>query len=40
MFKIISKTKIAPDIFRLEISAPLVARKFKAGPVHRFTATG
>ena len=31
MFKIVSKSKIAPDIFRLEISAPLVARKFKAG---------
>ena len=31
MFRIISKTKIAPDIFRLEITAPLVARKFKAG---------
>ena len=31
MFKIIAKNKIAPDIFRLEISAPLVAKKFKAG---------
>ena len=31
MFKIISNDKIAPDVFRLEISAPLVAKKFKAG---------
>lgn len=31
MFEITSKTKIAPDIFRLEIKAPLVANKFKAG---------
>lgn len=29
--QIISKSKIAPDIFRLEVSAPLVAEKFKAG---------
>lgn len=31
MFEIIAKTKIAPDIFRLEIHAPLVASKFQAG---------
>jgi len=31
MFKITSKSKIAPDIFRLEIEAPLVANKFQAG---------
>ena len=31
MFKITSKQKIAPDVFRLEIEAPLVAAKFKAG---------
>lgn len=31
MFEIKLKIKIAPDIFRLEISAPLVANKFKAG---------
>lgn len=30
-FKILSKQKIAPDIFRLEVSAPLVAAKFQAG---------
>ncbi len=29
--KILSKQKIAPDIFQLEISAPLVAAKFQAG---------
>lgn len=31
MFEIKDKSKIAPDIYRLEISAPLVADKFKAG---------
>jgi len=31
MFTIELKEKIAPDIFRLEIQAPLVAKKFKAG---------
>ena len=31
MFKITSRQKIAPDVFRLEIEAPLVAAKFKAG---------
>ena len=30
-FRILSKHKIAPDIFRLEVSAPLVAAKFQAG---------
>jgi ferredoxin/flavodoxin---NADP+ reductase len=29
--KILSSQKIAPDIFRLEVSAPLVAAKFQAG---------
>ena len=31
MFEIKSKIKIAPDIFRFEIYAPLIARKFQAG---------
>lgn len=31
MYKIYANKKIAPDIFRLEITAPLVADKFKAG---------
>jgi ferredoxin--NADP+ reductase len=31
MFEITSKNKIAPDIFRIEIKAPLIANKFKAG---------
>jgi len=31
MFEIKTKTKIAPDIYRLEIEAPLIAKKFKAG---------
>lgn len=31
MFEIISKLKIAPDIYRLEVGAPLVAEKFRAG---------
>ncbi len=31
MFEIKAKTKIAPDIYRLEIEAPLIAKKFKAG---------
>ena len=31
MFEIKNKTKIAPDIYRLEIEAPLIAKKFKAG---------
>lgn len=31
MYKIIGKKQIAPDIFQLEVSAPLVAAKFKAG---------
>ena len=31
MFEIKAKTKIAPDIFRFEIHAPLIARKFQAG---------
>ncbi len=31
MFEIINKTKIAPDVYRLEIAAPLIAKKFKAG---------
>ena len=31
MFEITSNQKIAPDIFRLEVHAPLVAVKFKAG---------
>jgi ferredoxin--NADP+ reductase len=31
MFEIKDKTKIAPDIYRLEIEAPLIAKKFKAG---------
>jgi len=31
MFEITSKNKIAPDIYRIEIKAPLVADKFKAG---------
>ena len=31
MYEIIEKTKIAPDIFRFEVSAPLVAKKFQAG---------
>jgi ferredoxin--NADP+ reductase len=31
MFEIVSKTKIAPDIYQYEISAPLIANKFQAG---------
>ena len=31
MYEIIEKTKIAPDIFRFEVSAPLVAKKSQAG---------
>jgi len=31
MFDIVGKRKIAPDIFRFEVSAPLIAEKFKAG---------
>ncbi|MDK2979756.1 MAG: ferredoxin/flavodoxin---NADP+ reductase [Chloroflexota bacterium] len=31
MFEIKNKTKIAPDIYWLEIEAPLIAKKFKAG---------
>ena len=31
MFEIKTKTKIAPDIYRLEIEAPLIVKKFKAG---------
>lgn len=31
MFEIKRKSKIAPDIFRFEIHAPLVAKKFQAG---------
>jgi ferredoxin--NADP+ reductase len=31
MFEIKSKSKIAPDIFRFEIAAPLIAKKFQAG---------
>lgn len=31
MFEIKTKTKIAPDIFRFEIYAPLIAKKFQAG---------
>lgn len=31
MFEIIKKIKIAPDIYRFEVRAPLVAEKFKAG---------
>jgi len=31
MYAIVLKEKIAPDIFRLEIHAPLVAKKFRAG---------
>jgi ferredoxin--NADP+ reductase len=31
MFEIVKKTKIAPDIFRFEVYAPLIADKFKAG---------
>lgn len=31
MFQIVKKTKIAPDIFRFDVHAPLVAKKFQAG---------
>ena len=31
MFEIIHKSKIAPDVFRFEIDAPLIAKKFQAG---------
>lgn len=31
MYKIVEKTKIAPDIYKFKVSAPLVARKFQAG---------
>jgi len=31
MFEIINKNKIAPDIFQIEVQAPLVAEKFQAG---------
>jgi len=31
MYQIEKKKKIAPDIYQYEISAPLIARKFKAG---------
>jgi ferredoxin--NADP+ reductase len=31
MHKIVEKNKIAPDIFQLKVSAPLIARKFQAG---------
>ncbi len=31
MFEIVNKTKIAPDIYQYEISAPLIANKFQAG---------
>ena len=31
MFEIISNQKIASDVYRLEVKAPLVAEKFKAG---------
>jgi len=31
MYEIIKKKKIAPDIFHIEVSAPLIAKKFKAG---------
>ena len=31
MFEILKKTRIAPDTFRFEISAPLAAEKFQAG---------
>jgi ferredoxin/flavodoxin---NADP+ reductase len=31
MFEIVNKTKIAPDIYQYEISAPLIASKFQAG---------
>jgi ferredoxin--NADP+ reductase len=31
MYEIVEKTKIAPDIFQLKVSAPLVANKFQAG---------
>lgn len=31
MYKIIEKTKIAPDIFKFKVSAPMVANKFQAG---------
>jgi len=31
MFEIVRKTKIAPDIYQYQVSAPLIANKFKAG---------
>lgn len=31
MFEIVKRSKIAPDIYRYEVSAPLIAKKFKAG---------
>ncbi|MDO9546974.1 MAG: sulfide/dihydroorotate dehydrogenase-like FAD/NAD-binding protein [Pelolinea sp.] len=31
MYKIVEKTKIAPDIFKFKVYAPLVANKFQAG---------
>jgi len=31
MFQIVQKSKIAPDIFRFDVHAPLVAGKFQAG---------
>ena len=31
MFEIVNKTRIAPDIYHYEVSAPLIAKKFKAG---------
>jgi ferredoxin--NADP+ reductase len=31
MYEIVEKTKIAPDIYRFEVYAPLVADKFQAG---------
>ena len=31
MYEIVKKAKIAPDIFRFEVSARLIADKFKAG---------
>ncbi len=31
MYKIVEKIKIAPDIYKFKVSAPLVAKKFQAG---------
>jgi len=31
MFEIVKKSKIAPDIYHYEVSAPLIANKFQAG---------